>query len=302
MKKFLSFIFFWLIVGGAGYFAYTTVKYVPEGQLLIVFDTNEDRVLYSCQEGWNIVPYTVIPGRVQLYPVDTTGSFTISFQLPIPDLVVLDDPLYSIRYGVSVDYELETESFNPTKSFLSDPEQIIQTAVSMYARNAFTELLSTYVTGEFQPERIKNDWYEIKGSLYSRIESGGARNGVKISGISEQEVLKIPDENMYQYGVSLKDDLLMLRKKHALEYEDVQHALNIKDLETGKYYEKLQKISDLISANPDLLKYMYIEKLGSNVQVVLPQGVTGYPFGLDKKEEEKMIVPESNEEDIDNLK
>lgn len=302
MKKFFAFILFLLVLGGAGYAAYRTVKFVPEGQLLIVFDTQEDRVLYSCQQGWHVVPYLLIPGRVQLFPVDTTGAFTISVELPLPELVVLDDSNYSISYGVSVAYRLETDSFKPTKSFLDEPERIIQSAVSLYASNAFTELLSSYVTENYDPESIKTDWYELKTSFYSRIEAGGMRHGVQITGISEQSVLKIPTEEIYQYGIALRNDLLELRKKHAINLEDVQHSLNLKELETDKYYQKLQRISQLIAENPELLKYMYIEKLGENVQVILPQGASGYPFGLDNRKEDKKSVPEDTEQDIDNLK
>jgi hypothetical protein len=303
MKKFFFLIIFLAIVSGAGYFAYATIKHVPDGQLLIVFDTTEDRVLYSCETGWHVIPYTVIPGRVSLYPVDTSGAFSINLELALPELTLLDDDEYSIHYGLSLEYELQTESFVPTKSFLTEPEKIIQSAVSLYARNAFTELLSNYVGSSYDPVEINNDWNEIKTSLFSRIKSGAKKQNVVITTISENSVIKIPSEEIYLYGMTLRDDLLELRKKHAINLESVQHSLDLKAIESNTYYEHLQKISDLISTNPDLLKYMYIEKLGENVEIILPQSITGFPLGLDSTEPPAKAVPqEQSDQDIDNLR
>ncbi|MFW5808763.1 MAG: hypothetical protein ACOCWH_06890, partial [Spirochaetota bacterium] len=250
----------------------------------------------------NIIPYMIIPGRVQLYPIDTTGSFSVDVSVPLPELTLLDDPVYTIRYGISVYYELEEDDFNPTKSFMSEPEKIIQSAVTQLASDAFTELMSDYVTEGYFPDRIQEDWTGLKSTFLTRVRKGGEQYGVRITQISEETVPRIPDDDMYQYGISLRDDLLELRRRHAIEVETIQHSLDVKKIQTEQYYGELQKISDLISQNPDLLKYMYIEKLGENVQVILPQGMSGYPFGLDRRAEvENTAQEQSSDEDVDNL-
>jgi len=115
-----------------------------------------------------------------------------------------------------------------------------------------------------------------------------------------------------EYGISLRNDLMELRKKHLIERENLNNALNLKSVETGKYYEHLQKISDIIATNPDILKYIYIEKLAPNVKIIAPINSNGYAFGLDNIDEsekdvkklEKSDKPESKDKDgeVDNLR
>jgi hypothetical protein len=64
------------------------------------------------------------------------------------------------------------------------------------------------------------------------------------------------------------------------------------------YYEKLLKISSLIKDNPNILKYIYIDKLGGNIKVIISSDKTGLPSMFGDLSESNSSV----KGDIDNLR
>lgn len=307
MKKFFLFVFILLVLGGLGYCAFKIVKYNPKGQFLVVADKKEDRILFSSSRQWNIVPYAIIPGRTELYTIVTSGTLDVECKLTIPELASLNDSLYDITFQMAVEYGIDVDTFAPTKNFLSNPDGIINAALSSKAQAEFVSLISAYLREGYNPEIITAEWDIIKNSLVKRLGQDAKKMGVHIISVGETDLLKLPPLEVYEYGKIFRDDLLELKKKHNLEAENLRHALDLKSIETDDYYKHLEKISALIKDNPDLLKYMYIEKLSPNVQVVVPVNEDGYAFGLDnsdavsKNATNNGKVDQENT-DIDNLK
>ncbi|MDA3901753.1 MAG: hypothetical protein PF637_14675 [Spirochaetes bacterium] len=312
MKKFLLFILFVVILGGAGYTAYRSVKFTPRGQILVAYDTEDKRIITSSGSGWVIAPYALIPGRVAFYTIETNGTLEVDCSLPLQELELLDDSLYSVSVKLSMRYSVDAKSYIPSASQLEDPAAAIADKLESDLLSEFASIMRPYLNSPFAPDRLREQWPDLLVTIEERCRSRAQEYGISVNGIDALTILKIPDEEIYNYGLQLRTDLMELRKKHLVEREALQHSLDLKSIETGTYYEHLQKISDIIAGNPDVLKYIYIEKLAPSVKMIIPVNSDGYAFGLDKISETKKDVKKSEDakeskdkkvsEDIDNLK
>ena len=90
--------------------------------------------------------------------------------------------------------------------------------------------------------------------------------------------------------------LMLAQELKALESEgDIRRMKSYDDY----YAARLERISKIVATNPAILKYIYIDKLGGNVKMILSSGSEGYPFGL---ESERTQTNGHDDRQIDNLK
>jgi len=63
-------------------------------------------------------------------------------------------------------------------------------------------------------------------------------------------------------------------------------------------------ISNLIKSNPDILKYIYIDRLAGNVKLILSSDKSGMPFGMSLNEDLDKTGKSKNaaKEEINNLR
>jgi len=312
VKKFFAFVFIITIIASAGYFAYSSVKFAPKGQILVAYDNSEKRIIALSGNGWIVAPYAVIPGRVQFYSIEPDGFFEVECSLSLGELDILDDPAYNVSVTLVLNYTVDSKVYVPSSSQLKDPSGAIVGRLQSELKSEFADVINPYLEPPFDSEKLTLNWDDILLAIEKKIRERAIKYGIDVTSLKAQTILQVPSREMYEYGISLRNDLMELRKKHLIERENLNNALNLKSVETGKYYEHLQKISDIIATNPDILKYIYIEKLAPNVKIIAPINSNGYAFGLDNIDEsekdvkklEKSDKPESKDKDgeVDNLR
>ena len=64
------------------------------------------------------------------------------------------------------------------------------------------------------------------------------------------------------------------------------------------YLEKLTKVSSIIKDNPQILKYIYIDKMGDNIKVIISSDKTGIPGFLGESND----INPGVKGDVDNLR
>ena len=87
----------------------------------------------------------------------------------------------------------------------------------------------------------------------------------------------LPNQQVYNEGIAHAADLRKMDKTIEKELIDVRSAMERDRIKNEQFYGKLKEISKIISANPDILKYIYIDKMAGNVNVILSSDNSGVP-------------------------
>lgn len=298
MKRFFFFIFLILVLAGGAWFALEGLVYVPQGQILVAYDEKENRI--SGQYGSGFVPLylKMIPGRISVHTINTDGQFSYALSLPLPQIEELSDQLYCVHCSIEVRYSLDHEKFVVTESLLKQKDELLSAQIGNRVNSAFSDVFSSFWSGSYDSELIRTEWPQLKENFFSDLTSRFSGSGIEIVSLEQTSPLVYPSNEIYASALQYLAALIELRKTHGLENESLKASLLGKNLELDSYYGKLERISKLLEKNPMLLQYMYIEKLGSNVSVIIPASSNGFPFGLDRTQLEKKDVNIEKNEDV----
>ena len=79
----------------------------------------------------------------------------------------------------------------------------------------------------------------------------------------------------------------------------LRNSLEKDKIASEAYYEKLSRIGNMIKDNPEILKYIYIDKLAGNIKVIISSEKNAMPviFGQDQDVKDSDLKKE-----IDNLR
>jgi len=292
VKRFFFVIFLLLLLAGGAWFYVEGLVYVPAGQILVVFDEKEHRVIGQYGEGFVPIYLKLIPGRVSLHQLDSRGALRVSLSAPLPKISELEDQLYSIRCSFSLKYSLVSDKYLITEEIINKekPHELITSGIEELVKGSFSYSVSSLFSAGFDAEKIALEWPAQRERLFSELTSSLSKSGIELESIEQSSPLVYPTNEIYAGVLVYYDELQSLRRRHGLDNETLKGVLAGESLHLDAYCRKLEKISALIEKNPLLLQYMYIEKLGSNVSVILPASISGYPFGLDRSQNEKKDV------------
>lgn len=299
MKQLVKTILIVLIISAAGYFIYSSVVIINEGNIGIAEDTGDKVVIQVLKPGVNVIWRSIIPGRVDVLRLPVKGSSFFDVTIDIPPLGLLDSKYYSINVPIDFNYRLQPErlSFDPGE--LKDGKQFIVRTVEKVAAGEINKEFSRYLSPSYQRLQLLRQQDDLVVSAFTNIKNKCDALGIMITELNISGNISFPDNTAYYEGVRYYNELRQMERNNRKELLQLKSDLKKKDLSRDKYIDRLKRISKLVKDNPDLLKYIYIDKLGGNVKVILSSEKTGVPFGLsleDIKDEQKASG------DIDNLR
>ncbi len=299
MKKLIKVIFIIILFGAAGYFAYNCVYYINDSTIGIVEDTRDDVVLQMAEPGVNIIWKSIIPGRIKVHRVPIKDSSFADILVDIPPLGNLESSYYQIKVPIGFRYRLipENISFDPAE--LKKGKKYINHTIKRLAAAEIDKEFSRYLAPVYNRGVLVQRYDELVETAIERIMKKSSSLGIELAEMGLSGNISFPERSIYYEGVRYYNDLRQLEKDNMKEMIRLQNNLKRQSLSRDKYVEKLKEISSLVKGNPELLKYIYIDKLGDNVKVILSSERGGVPFGLslDEMEDDGKITG-----DIDNLR
>ncbi len=212
----------------------------------------------------------------------------------MPNLVGLPAEEYKILIPVTVKYTILPELLTNRRNVF--PEESFQT-------------LKVALVGYFENEIVNfktSDYNILKKKIVESVDKKLdiydykiIKNGFKIEKVLLNGDISTPSNKMYKLGLKhlygLRDiDMSVERKLKKMKAE-----LERENIKNKQYYLKLDKIAEIIKRSPEILKYIYIDKINNNVKVKQVSEALLVMELLEKKK--KKEVTENNGE-IDNLK
>jgi len=299
MKQLLKILFFVLIISAAGYFIYSSVVIINEGNIGIAEDTDDRVVIQVLKPGVNIIWRSIIPCRVDVLRLPVKGSSFFDVTIDIPPLGSLDSRYYSINVPVDFNYRLQPDSLSFDPGELKKGKQFIKHTVEKITAGEINKEFSRYLSPSYNRVILLRQQNDLIKSAFANIKEKCDSLGILITELNVSGNISFPDNAAYYEGLRYYNELRQMERNNSKELIQLKNDLKKKDLSRDKYIDKLERISTLVKGNPDLLKFIYIDKLGGNVKVILSSEKTGVPFGLsleEIKDEQKTTG------DIDNLR
>jgi hypothetical protein len=138
-------------------------------------------------------------------------------------------------------------------------------------------MLNDFLEPQYTRERLMLEQKRLNDDVAAEISRKLASLGI----ITEKFEFILPgyypDTKLYQ------EALLKNREMRELDFSNKKQEILMKrqllkeKSEFEFYFEKLSKVSTIIRDNPQILKYIYIDKMGDNIKVIISSDKTGIP-------------------------
>lgn len=298
MKKTFLGILFLLSAAAAVYgylFCYFDVK--PD-RIVIVKEKAKGKAMKAISGKKVFVYEGMLPWLYEVMEQRTAFLDNFSPEIPVSDLMGVKSVRSSIIIPVRLQYKLDIDGFS--NLYLLDKSG---DNLKNLVRKSTLDLLKSKVDPFLQPVYrgpqlkgiLKKLLEEAEGELQDTL--GGF--GIKLTSLSSASPVIFPGYGEYQRGLIYAAELRRLNFENRKALEKLKSRLQEQKLKEGALYERYRHIAAIIKANPEILKYIYIDKISDNLKVIISSDKQGVPLFLEN-EKEGTNVKKTGE--IDNLR
>ncbi|RPI93934.1 MAG: hypothetical protein EHM32_07445 [Spirochaetales bacterium] len=291
-------VFTLIVLSAAVYLYCACVFRIGSGEFALVRDRESgERLVLG--PGFDFVWQGVVPRRLEVARYALRVSEFIEARVAIPPLGELESDHYAIRVPVNAVYEIVPGSFRAVLSPAGREGHPGSIFMKGFVEKAFAASLGTYLAQGYDRNAVMRDRERIAAEAAELVKSRAAKTGISVIGLELSGPMVLPEQRTYLQGLAFLDDLREIEHNNKKELLVLQSQLEREKRRKKEYLEKLSDVSKLVKSNPDLLKYIYIDRLGDDVKVILTPEKSGMPLGL-SLDEEKTVGKRKGE--IDNLR
>ncbi len=288
-----------LVIISGFYFYINSVIFIDEYEFSIYLDKKEGKTVLL-EPGYNFVLRGMIPGRVTYYNFKKRNVNLFGLTIKSPLLRKMDNDSYNLGVDISLTYEIDADLIIKTlNNQLKNGNNAVKRTIKKYLIKTLNNELLGYLHPAYKKQEIVRNKDKIIYNTLKKLKKHCSRIGVSIIDYSVIGGFRLPAVNIFNEGIRYSKELREKEKNNKEKMITLNGTIERERDQDKIYFERLEKMSNLISRNPDILKYMYIEKMADNVKVIIAPDESGIPFGLGKKE----LFPESIKQgEIDNLR
>jgi len=293
--KLIKFLVILFILGSLSIGIYVSVFKLNKGQVLVVNDRKNKNAAAIYNGSYNFVWQGSLFWRYDIKIYSLTRDFSGQVAVYLPEFVLLKKEYYAVIIPYSITSSIDLSKININ---LIGNSRALERIVSRTVKNVYLKRIQEFLYPQFNPFMVIKRIEDIE-NIEKSIKDTLLRNGLEASGISLQKRLRVPSLADYNNGKRLLERKRRLDDNQILAKQRLVNEILGSRKKTEEYFSQLVRISRIIKDNPDILKYIYIDKLGANVKVILSSDASGYPLKLNKQ---KAKQPKKNKGEIDNLR
>jgi hypothetical protein len=300
MKKTKIIIFIILLIILISVFVFiisNCVKYVPESSFTVLKDTRTGDVRLL-SPGIHFFIQGYYPDRIILRSFNNKNSSIYNIKIDIPPFDSLGKDFLCINVAFNVIYSINYMNIN-IASIQPDNGSYFYDAVGQIIKANLRSELLPYILPNYKPDSIISGIAKIRENVFNRTKEQCNAAGLEIEKFEISGQIELPLKETYDSEVKYLNELKDIEKNNKKELLILESKIFNEQKVNSSYYNKLQEISKIIKDNPDILKYIYIDKLADNVKIIITSDKTGIPSGLIN---EKIIEKGRDDIEIDNLR
>ncbi len=299
MKRLGKILVFLILIFIAGYLYINCVIKVEEGVFILVQDKETGDIKKILNSGYSFILDGVIPERVSFIKISKKNTQFMDLKIPIPLLENLKSDLYSVKIPITVNYEIMPDKLAFDINSLKGGEEYIATLLEKLLRGYFNKEFAPYFSPSYRRGALVKDIEKLTGRVENALRTYCLKLGITIREFVIVGNINLPDLRTFYDGLRYFRELIDVEKNNKKELIILQSKLKKARISNKQFYEKLEEMSKIIKENPDILKYIYIEKMGDKVKVIISPENSGMPFGFNFNSSDRK--PDKRGE-IDNLR
>jgi hypothetical protein len=300
MKKFLQKTIAVILVAGIAYILFFSVEKIEPGRICVVKDLRSKtiiRVVRPVAGGFAFAWQGALPWWFLVSDMPAQRAAAIKIKIAFPELSFLKGDYYHLWVPLKVAYRINGDTFSDS-SKLGNNGRDLDDQVGRFFQDELQREMAPYLAPAYQREVLAAQIESILAKAQKGLEPQCKTLGVEIKSAAVSGNLLLPDKALYNEGLAHAADLRKMERAREMDLIGVRGALERERLKNEQLFADLMKISKIISANPDILKYIYIDKLGGNVNVILSSDSSGVPRMLENSPKPAKGKPR----EIDNLR
>lgn len=299
MKRFLLKTFAVVIVVGIAYVLFFSIEKTDPSRICAVQDLRSNtivRVVAPVAGNYAFVWQGSLPWWFLIIEMPAQRTVNLRAKVALPDLQLLKGDYYHIWLPLGITYRINHQLFADAAK-LGGNGNALDDLVKQYFENELQREMAVYLT-PYQREALAVQLEPIMERVKKNLKSQFTAIGIELRSVRISGNAVLPDRAVYNEGMAHAAELRKLDRMKELDLIGVRSTIEREKVKNEEFYARLLRISGIIRSNPDILKYIYIDKLGGNVNVILSSDNSGIPRMLEKVEKPAKEKPK----EIDNLR
>jgi hypothetical protein len=299
MKRFFKKFSILLLILLIGYVLFSSIEKISNGTVGVVEDLRSKKVVRMVRPGpggYSFVWRASIPWRYSFAETPLERDVRYEIRISIPDMENLKEEYYHIRIPLNVGYRIDPQKFSDIAA-LGREGRPLDDLVKRFFTSVIEKELMAYLYPVYQREAIAARMNIVMETTKGDIDQDLRSHGLVLVRAALSGAVSLPGRTLYYEGMQYAADLRRKDRSAELGLIDVRGRVERQKIENRQFYSKLREISSIIADNPEILKYIYIDKMGGNVKVILSSDASGVPAMLNGTAKPKKGAPV----EIDNL-
>jgi len=269
-----------IVLSAVAYTGVTSIVIVPEKSVAVITATQTGEVVQVCGPGISFIVKGVFFWTIHTAMFPLSNRQQLEAAVPVYPLHALDSPYYSILVPVSLSYEIDLAKVYITKDAVANQKSIYLNAIREIVKSTFERAFEPYMRNRYLRNDLERDFNTMFTAVFESTRQQCSDIGIILKNFKLSGMPVFPDEQTYAMGLQYLYELRDIEKETKKELIILQGKLKKEEISDKQLMKKLRAISTLVKDNPDLLRFLYIDKISGNVKVIISPDKSGFPFGL----------------------
>lgn len=274
--------FFALLLICAGIYG-TAASYMPlrDGNVAVVEEKKTGAVAALLEGERLFVPYRAFFWIYEVYVVSTGYSVTGEIKINIPEIEPLKDKAYKILLPVSYSFQILPSDVKDLNLF-KENGNIAKEKVFTEITNAFGAAMQNYLSPVYRGREAAAGRDIFLAAVAKSAEQKLSGEGIRLTNIDYSGAVYFPEDAIYREGLAHLAELRKIIEENDKRLLAAKGDLDIDAKSMERKYQVYKDISQIIKENPDILKYIYIDKMAGNLKLIITSDTNAVPAFLDK--------------------
>ena len=298
MKKAIGRILVLVLLIFLGLGAYLTVYKISKNEMGLVYNLRTKKLVTVFKKPYNFVWQGGCPVFFSIEKINLKRSKIFDLKIPLPLLENIKSDFYSLKFPVNLVYQLDQNSFFDYQK-LGDGSLGLEADLKKILEGSWSKYLKSYFVPVYLRSKIIKDEDLLFKKIFSYLKKELQLIGINLIKLNVVGEIPYPPKKIYELGFFHLDKMRKIWEDEQGQMTLLHNKFKRDRLANEELYQKLSKMTEIIRDNPDILKYLYIDKIADKVKVLISPNNLEIPFetGLGR---DNSKVPETRE--IDNLK
>ena len=298
MKQRLLKLFFFLLTLVVLYGCIMSYYSLEKGTVAVVRDLKRGQIVEVYEGAHSFIWYGTLPWLFAVDRLHTERSVSRELRIPIPTLKGLEGNDGAVVVPVRIKYVIDQEKVRNLR--------LLQEQGAAFDRY-IGKRIEGFLAWDLRPSLHPLYRAPLIEKQISEILAAAKESSFEKWGIEEALVLEImplrppvyPGVAQYQEGLRFLQEMKRTSMENSREMLRVKNRLEMDRLNQKALLDKYRDMGALVKENPDILKYIYIDKMADDLKVIISSDKSGLPLFLDREQEDTHKSPRG---EVDNLR